>query len=185
MLPGATRTLVADVRPAVPTQLAPPAGGATPCSALVAHSVMLARSGQIDEAERGLLKRKRCVRREAEPGSSSVACDSSSAATTSGNAGQDRARGEPADETAWELLATSRYLQGDLLGALEAWNQIGRPRTDVVRIKASSGSITRSSSGAPPRAAPADYAVRLCAGRAAARRPADYQGGRAQLPPSR
>ena len=40
----------------------------------------------------------------------------------------------PADTLAWQLLASSRYLAGDTDGALEAWNTIGRPTTDLVRI---------------------------------------------------
>jgi Peptidase C39 family len=40
----------------------------------------------------------------------------------------------PDDEYAWQLLATSRYLAGDRDGALEAWNRIGRPAVDLVRI---------------------------------------------------
>lgn len=40
----------------------------------------------------------------------------------------------PSDQQAWQLLATSRYLTGDLDGALEAWNQAGRPIIDLVRI---------------------------------------------------
>lgn len=40
----------------------------------------------------------------------------------------------PADTHGWQLLATSRYLTGDLDGALQAWNQVGRPRVDLVRI---------------------------------------------------
>jgi hypothetical protein len=40
----------------------------------------------------------------------------------------------PDDELAWQLLATSRYLAGDRGGALEAWNRMGRPTVDLVRI---------------------------------------------------
>jgi hypothetical protein len=40
----------------------------------------------------------------------------------------------PDDELAWQLLATSRYLAGDPGGALEAWNRMGRPTVDLVRI---------------------------------------------------
>lgn len=40
----------------------------------------------------------------------------------------------PGDELGWQLLATSRYLVGDEDGALRAWNRIGRPTVDIVRI---------------------------------------------------
>ena len=41
----------------------------------------------------------------------------------------------PDDEHGWNLLATSRYLSGDRDGALQAWNEIGRPTVDLVRIE--------------------------------------------------
>jgi hypothetical protein len=40
----------------------------------------------------------------------------------------------PGDELGWHLLATSRYLVGDEDGALRAWNRVGRPTVDIVRI---------------------------------------------------
>ena len=40
----------------------------------------------------------------------------------------------PDDEHGWQLLATSRYLAGDRDGALQAWNRVGRPTVDLVRI---------------------------------------------------
>ena len=41
---------------------------------------------------------------------------------------------DPRDEYAWKMLGTSRFVQNDSDGALEAWNQIGEPRLDLVRI---------------------------------------------------
>lgn len=41
----------------------------------------------------------------------------------------------PRDELGWQLLATSRYLTGDEDGALSAWNQIGRPTVDLLRVE--------------------------------------------------
>ncbi|MFN2316446.1 MAG: cysteine peptidase family C39 domain-containing protein [Gemmatimonadales bacterium] len=43
----------------------------------------------------------------------------------------------PHDALAWQLLATSRYLSGDLAGALVAWNRIDRPVVDLVVINGS------------------------------------------------
>jgi peptidase C39-like protein len=40
----------------------------------------------------------------------------------------------PGDGLAWQILATSRYLTGDRNGALDAWNHVGRPTVDLVRI---------------------------------------------------
>lgn len=43
----------------------------------------------------------------------------------------------PDDTIGWQLLASGRYLVGDRNGALEAWNRIGRPVIDFVRIDGS------------------------------------------------
>ena len=39
---------------------------------------------------------------------------------------------DPANEHAWRILATSRFLAGDRFGAVEAWNRVGAPRVDLV-----------------------------------------------------
>ncbi len=41
----------------------------------------------------------------------------------------------PGDAIGWQLLASSRYLTGDVTGALTAWNTIGRPAVDLVRVE--------------------------------------------------
>ena len=38
------------------------------------------------------------------------------------------------DEYAWQLLATSRFVQNDPDGALEAWNRIEQPHVDLVAV---------------------------------------------------
>jgi peptidase C39-like protein len=40
----------------------------------------------------------------------------------------------PSDTLGWQLLASSRYLSTDLNGALDAWNAIGRPAVDLLRV---------------------------------------------------
>ncbi|MBC7844011.1 MAG: hypothetical protein H7099_16945 [Gemmatimonadaceae bacterium] len=40
----------------------------------------------------------------------------------------------PSDSLGWQLLASSRFLAGDAVGALRAWNVIGRPVVDLLRI---------------------------------------------------
>lgn len=42
---------------------------------------------------------------------------------------------DPAEPHAWRLLATSRFLTDDRAGALAAWNRIGEPRIERVRIQ--------------------------------------------------
>jgi peptidase C39-like protein len=40
----------------------------------------------------------------------------------------------PADSYAWDVLGSSLFMQNDSRGALRAWNRIGRPRLNEVRI---------------------------------------------------
>ena len=40
----------------------------------------------------------------------------------------------PEEVRAWQLIAASRYLMGDLMGALDAWNRTGAPRIDATTI---------------------------------------------------
>ncbi|OFW06781.1 MAG: hypothetical protein A3H96_14040 [Acidobacteria bacterium RIFCSPLOWO2_02_FULL_67_36] len=39
------------------------------------------------------------------------------------------------DVHAWRILATGRYLEGDLHGALEAWNRSGEPLIDLIAVE--------------------------------------------------
>lgn len=41
----------------------------------------------------------------------------------------------PTDRYTWNLLASSLYLRGDVMGALRAWNQIDQPPLDLLRIE--------------------------------------------------
>jgi hypothetical protein len=41
---------------------------------------------------------------------------------------------DPRDTYAWDVLASSRFMQDDVHGALSAWNRIDRPRLDSVQI---------------------------------------------------
>ncbi len=42
---------------------------------------------------------------------------------------------DPKDDHAWRVLATSRFLQEDLEGALSAFNRVGEPRVDLTRVQ--------------------------------------------------
>lgn len=41
---------------------------------------------------------------------------------------------DPADLQSWQLLAASRYLDGDTAAALDAWNERQEPRVDLARV---------------------------------------------------
>jgi hypothetical protein len=40
-----------------------------------------------------------------------------------------------ADAYAWDVLGSSRFIESDAAGALEAWNQVGKPKLDSVQIE--------------------------------------------------
>jgi hypothetical protein len=105
----------------------------TPCEALVADGVARAQAGELDAAERSLVSALPC------PGAAALrelaglrvlqrrwpdAAELSRAALA-----RDRT-----DSYAWQILATSEFVQDDRLAALDAWNAIGLPRVDLVRI---------------------------------------------------
>jgi hypothetical protein len=41
---------------------------------------------------------------------------------------------DPENSYAWDVLGSSRFVQDDMRGALEAWNHIGKPRLDSIQI---------------------------------------------------
>jgi hypothetical protein len=103
------------------------------CADLIASGVQRAQAGQFDDAERQLTSALSCGGAEpvrelaglrllqrrwpevSELASAALALD-------------------PTDEYAWQLLATSRFVQNDPDGALQAWNRIEQPRVDLVAV---------------------------------------------------
>lgn len=50
---------------------------------------------------------------------------------------------DPSLAYAWRILATSRYLLGDRVGALAAWNRVGEPRIERIRLQGLDGTRYR------------------------------------------
>jgi hypothetical protein len=105
------------------------------CGALVEEMVRLAETRDLRGAETGLLAATRLCPRN--PGAwrelAGVRFLQSRWAETSA-AAERAALLDPRDEQGWNLLATSRFLDDKSDAALEAWNQIGRPSVDLVRV---------------------------------------------------
>ena len=124
----------AALAPAPSSDAAVPAD-VTPCRALVDHGVDLALAGDRDGAEQGLVAATNLC--PSDPASwrelAGLRFSESrwSEAETLALAAVSLA---PDDTYAWQLVATSRYLMGDLTGALAAWNRTGDPHVDVVDI---------------------------------------------------
>src|SRR5690606_34268163 len=50
---------------------------------------------------------------------------------------------QPGDPQALRLLATARFVRDDRMGALAAWNAVGEPRVDLIRIDGLTRTRTR------------------------------------------
>ena len=126
IVPG---TAVVEPPKAVPSDVV----ADTPCDALIDEGVRLAQSNDLAAAERRLTGALSCggsaplrelaglrllQRRWGE------VSDLASAAVNE----------DPSDALAWRLLATSRFVQDDRIGALDAWNHVGEPRVDLIRV---------------------------------------------------
>ena len=103
----------------------------TACDQRVAEGVRLAQANDLAGAERTLSEAIGCPASLRELAGVRVlqkrwpeAADLAEAATEA----------DQADEYAWKVLATSRFVQNDRVGALAAWNHVGEPRVDLVRF---------------------------------------------------
>jgi hypothetical protein len=109
---------------------------ASPCASLIARHVTLARDGALNEAERGLTAATNLC-----PGDGRAHLELAGVRFLQQRYQEAEALAErsadlaPPVATTWDLIATSRYLQGDLPGALDAWNRIDRPRADIVSVE--------------------------------------------------
>jgi hypothetical protein len=113
---------------AVPTDV-------SPCAALVAHGVDLALAGDGDGAEEGLVAATNLCPNDAASWRELAGLRFSQSRWVEARAlALTAVRLAPDDVYAWQLVATSRYLMGDLTGALEAWNHAGDPHIDAVDI---------------------------------------------------
>ena len=107
----------------------------TPCSALVESGVQLALAGDLDGAEQGLVAATAlCPDDPAAWRELAGLRFSQSRWREAQDLARSAARLAPDDAYAWLLVATSRYLMGDLMGALDAWNHRGEPRIDTIDI---------------------------------------------------
>jgi hypothetical protein len=129
---GGTERSAAAIAPAAPQPpAASPTDTASPCNQMVAEGVRRAQANDLDGAERALSAAVGCPAAMRELAAVRVlqkrwpeAADLAAAAVEA-----DRT-----DAYAWKVLATSRFVQNDRIGALAAWNEVGEPRLDLVRF---------------------------------------------------
>ena len=127
VVPAADRQTAGATSPAA-SALSTQAGA---CEQTVAEGVRLAQANDVAAAERVLAGAVGCPAAARELAGIRVtqkrwveAEDLASSAIAAGDA----------DAYAWQVLATSRFVQNNRTGALDAWNRAGEPRLDLVRI---------------------------------------------------
>jgi hypothetical protein len=117
-------------------EAAAPASYAGDCDALVQEGVRLVRAGDQRSAEAALSAAlARCP-------ASGLAARELAGLRFVQSRWQEAARlaaraasRAPDDAHTWRLLASSRFVQNDPDGALRAWNRVGEPRIDLVRVE--------------------------------------------------
>lgn len=107
----------------------------TPCRALVARAVDMALAGDREGAEQGLVAASGFCPNDPAPWRELAGLRfSESRWLEARDFALAAVRLAPSDTYGWQLVATSRYLMGDTMGALDAWNRTGEPRVDTVDI---------------------------------------------------
>jgi hypothetical protein len=129
VVPGETPASSETVEP--PPSIRPSSTQGNTCEQSVSEGVRLAQSNELTAAERMLAGSLGCPAATRELAGLRVlqkrwpeAEDLALAAVSI----------DPSDTYAWQVLAVSRFVQNDRLGALSAWNEVGEPRLDLVRI---------------------------------------------------
>ena len=115
-----------------PTRALPPVAG-TPCDERVRAGVAQAQAGELDAAERTLTEALSCPGAAALRELAGVRLLQRRWDDVSQLASQATLL-EPSEPYAWKLLGTSRFVLNQPLAALEAWNHVGEPRLDLVRV---------------------------------------------------
>ena len=111
-----------------------PAGGGGDCGGAVAEGVRQAQAGALERAE-ALLTEAVYACRDAAPRRELAGVRLLQRRwREAGELAAASLELEPGDAHATRLLATSRFVEDDPVGALTAWNSIGEPVVDLVRI---------------------------------------------------
>jgi hypothetical protein len=131
---GFSRGDAPTVTPTVSVAAGPPASPS--CDALVEHSVDLAIAGDAEAADRGLVAAVRLCPQDAAPWRELAGMRfSQSRWSEAADLALAAAHVAPDDAYTWQLVATSRHLMGDAMGALDAWNRTGEPRIDAIDVR--------------------------------------------------
>jgi tetratricopeptide (TPR) repeat protein len=134
VLPSEARATGGEAPAALPEAGMPSPAG--PCALLVQEMVARARDGDVAGAETGLSEATRLCPQLAAAWRELAGVRFLQSRWAEASALAERAsRLDPDDGPGWDLLGTSRFLNDEPEAALEAWNRIGRPTVDLVRIE--------------------------------------------------
>lgn len=135
----ATRHWMAVVVPGERTPTARPpltevkSGPQSTCSELIVAGVSQAQAGDLPAAERSLTTALACGGAAAMRELAGVRLLQQRWADVEALSATATAI-DPKEPYGWQLLGTSRFVQNDRAGALNAWNQIGEPRLDLLTV---------------------------------------------------
>jgi hypothetical protein len=118
---------------ASPANPIPAGASASSCDTLVADGVARAQANDLAAAERTLTAALGCSGASAARELAGVRVLQRRWSDASELARTALAR-DPHDAYAWQVLATSEFIQDEPTLALQAWNAIGQPQVDLVRI---------------------------------------------------
>jgi predicted double-glycine peptidase len=135
VLPPANTEAAPVSAPVPASTTVPTTTAATPCSGMVDRGVALALAGEAVDSEAVLVAATTVCASDAAPwrelaGLRFTQKNWAEAARMAAIA----VRFAPDDTHARQLLATSRFLSADQLGALEAWTPLGEPRIDTISV---------------------------------------------------
>ena len=103
------------------------------CDVLIADGVRFAQANDFDAAEKRLTSALSCGGSAALRELAGLRLLQRRWSEVSDLAGAAVAE-DATDAHAWRLLATSRFVQDDRSGALDAWNHVDEPRVDLIRV---------------------------------------------------
>lgn len=130
--PPGTKEQRAPDPPAAASRSLPAPDG---CGALVEAGILLAQQGDTTQAELKFLAAESLCPASAAPILERAGLRFRAEDWTGASRLAEHALAlDPSDAHAWRLLAGSRFLAGDVDGALGAWNHVSEPRTDLTHV---------------------------------------------------
>lgn len=135
ILPPPPATATAGPRPVEPAPVAEPPPSNDPCDARLGRALEQIRASGLDRADAILGEVRAACPQAAGPLRELAGVRFAQRRWSDAvSLARDALRRDPRDEYALDVLGSSLFMLDDGVGALRAWNQIGKPRVNRVRI---------------------------------------------------